>query len=68
MQGNGSFHIYARCTMPAWAIKHAGAPEEVWLDIRSEEESEVLQYDVIWVNKTPTRLPVVRGFILLQRL
>ena len=67
VQGNGSFHIYARCTMPDWAVKHAGAPEEVWLDIRSEEDSEMLRYDVIWVNKTPTRLPEVENFILLQR-
>ena len=53
--------------MPSWAVKHAGAPEEVWLDIKSEEDSEMLQYDVIWVNKTPTRLPEVGGFTLPQR-
>ena len=66
MQGNGSFHIYARCTLPSWAVMHAGAPDEVWLDIRSEEDSEMLQYDVIWVNKTPTRLPEARDFVPLQ--
>ena len=53
--------------MPSWAVKHAGAPEEVWLDIKSEEDSEIMQYDVIWVNKTPTRLPEVGGFRLPQR-
>ena len=27
----------------------------------------MLQYDVIWVNKTPTRLPEVGGLTLPQR-
>ena len=59
MQGNGSFHVYARCSMPRWAVRDAGAPKEVWLDIRSDADSDVLHYDVIWVNKTATRLPEV---------
>ncbi|CAL5224396.1 g7077 [Coccomyxa viridis] len=56
-RGNGTFHVYARCSMPRWAVREAGAPEEVWLDIRSDADSDVLNYDVIWVNKTATRLP-----------
>ena len=45
--------------MPRWAVREAGAPEEVWLDIRSDADSDVLHYSVIWVNKTATRLPEV---------
>ena len=57
VQGNASFHVYARCSMPRWAVREAGAPKEVWLDIQSAADSDVLHYDVIWVNKTATRLP-----------
>jgi len=59
VQGDGSFHVHAKCSLPRWAVKEAGAPEEVWLDIQSEADSDVLKYDVIWVNKTATRLPEV---------
>ena len=59
MQGNGSFRILCRATMPQWAVDLAGAPVEVWLDIQSSAESEDLLYDVFWVNKTATRLPEV---------
>ena len=59
VQGEGSFHIHARCSMPRWAVREAGAPKEVWLDIQSDADSDVLKYDVIWVNKTATRLPEV---------
>lgn len=65
VQGNGTFHVYARCSMPRWAVREAGAPEEVWLDIRSDADSDVLNYDVIWVNKTATRLPEVSALAVL---
>lgn len=32
----------------------------MWLDIQSEANSSALKYDVIWVNKTATRLPEVQ--------
>ncbi len=59
VQGDGSFHVHAKCSLPRWAVQEAGAPEEVWLDIHSEADSDVLKYNVIWVNKTATRLPEV---------
>ncbi|KAK9917700.1 hypothetical protein WJX75_007317 [Coccomyxa subellipsoidea] len=54
---NGSLHLVARSTLPRWAVREAGAPAEVWLDIQSAAGSDDLSYDVIWVNKTATRLP-----------
>jgi len=49
-----------RTTLPQWAVAQAGAPVEVWLDIQSAADSDHLTYDVIWVNKTATRLPEVQ--------
>ena len=59
-QDDGGFHVVVRSTMPEWAVEEAGAPAEVWLDIRSRNASDELAYDVIWVNKTATRLPEVQ--------
>ena len=53
--------MVVRATMAAWAVVEAGAPAEVWLDIRSRQGSDELEYDVIWVNKTATRLPEARS-------
>ncbi len=58
-QGNGTLHVVVRSTLPQWAVQEAGAPAEVWLDIQSAADSDDLTYDVIWVNKTATRLPEV---------
>lgn len=46
-------------SMPRWAVREAGAPAEVWVDIQAPEDSDSLYLDVIWVNKTATRLPEV---------
>ena len=46
-------------SMPSWAVREAGAPAEVWMDIQAPEDSDSLYLDVIWVNKTATRLPEV---------
>ena len=46
-------------SMPSWAVREAGAPAEVWVDIQAPEVSDSLYLDVIWVNKTATRLPEV---------
>jgi hypothetical protein len=59
LQGNDSFRIISRASLPDWAVRDAGAPAEVWLDIKSASDSAVLSYDVFWVNKTATRLPEV---------
>lgn len=54
--GNG-FKALLKGSMPAWAVQDAGAPAEVWLDIQAPEDTDSLLLDVIWVNKTATRLP-----------
>ncbi len=62
VQGGSSFRILVRSTLPDWAVRDAGAPAEVWLDIQSAASSDALTYHVIWVNKTATRLPEVNLF------
>ena len=48
-------------SLPEWAVREAGAPAELWTEIISPPYSDNLFYDVIWVKKTPTRLPEVGG-------
>eukprot|EP00884_Botryococcus_braunii_P018962 jgi/Botrbrau1/574/Bobra.0010s0040.1 len=55
---NGSsFHVLVKSEVLPWAVKHVGAPQAVWLDIRSKENDRDLYIDVILANKTATRLP-----------
>ncbi len=42
---------------PAAAVEEAGAPQAIWTEIRSPADSQALFVDVIWENKTATRLP-----------
>ena len=56
----GSFRILVRASMPLRLAEAAGGPTEVWLDIASQTGDDRLLYDVLWVNKTATRLPEVR--------
>ena len=55
-----------KMSLPKWAVEEAGAPREVWTQILSPPDTANLYYDVIWVNKTPTRLPEVSQRILHQ--
>ncbi|KAL3138964.1 hypothetical protein ABBQ32_005773 [Trebouxia sp. C0010 RCD-2024] len=55
-EGNG-FKALMKGSMPSWAVQEAGAPAEVWVDIQAPEDADSLYLDVIWVNKTATRLP-----------
>lgn len=57
-EGNG-FKALMKGSMPSWAVQEAGAPAEVWVDIQAPEDADSLYLDVIWVNKTATRLPEV---------
>lgn len=57
-EGNG-FKALMKGSMPRWAVQEAGAPAEVWVDIQAPEDADSLYLDVIWVNKTATRLPEV---------
>ncbi|KAL0047364.1 hypothetical protein WJX82_001496 [Trebouxia sp. C0006] len=56
-QDGSGFKALLKGSMPAWAVQEAGAPAEVWLDIQAPEDTDSLLLDVIWVNKTATRLP-----------
>ena len=60
LQVGKGFKALLKGSMPAWAVQEAGAPSEVWLDIQAPEDTDSLLLDVIWVNKTATRLPEVR--------
>ena len=59
LQDGSGFKALLKGSMPAWAVQEAGAPAEVWLDIQAPEDTDSLLLDVIWVNKTATRLPEV---------
>jgi hypothetical protein len=58
-EAGGGFHVLVKSTVLDWAVKHAGAPETVWLDIRSRADDPDLHIDLLLVNKTATRLPEV---------
>ena len=66
MQDEAGFKALLKGSMPGWAVREAGAPAEVWLDIQAPEDTDSLVLDVIWVNKTATRLPEVcsQGFLV----
>ncbi len=55
-------HVLLKQSLPQWSVREAGAPRELWTEIVSPPYSDNLFYDVIWVNKTPTRLPEVMFF------
>ena len=57
----GSFRVLVRARLPPELARSAGGPAEVWLDIASPAGDNRLLYDVLWVNKTATRLPEVRA-------
>ncbi len=56
-----SFRALARASLPPALHELAGAPAEVWLEVASPPGDGRLLLDVVWVNKTATRLPEVRG-------
>ena len=60
-QEEHAFKVLIKGSMPEWAVAEAGAPSEVWLDIQAPEDTDSLYLDVVWVNKTATRLPEVRS-------
>ena len=46
-------------TMPQEQVQFYGAPAQVWYTLRSAGEDDALLMDILWVNKTATRLPEV---------
>ena len=55
----GSFEVVVVTTMPQELVQYYGAPAQVWYNIRSPGEDDTLLMDILWVNKTATRLPEV---------
>lgn len=46
-----------QATFPEEVVQQAGAPAAIWTELRSPAGSSDLFVDVIWENKTATRLP-----------
>ena len=57
-----SFEVLVVAALPAQLSAEYGAPAQVWYHISSPSASDRLLYDVLWVNKTATRLPEARDF------
>ena len=55
----GSFEVVVVTSMPQALVQTYGAPAQVWYNIRSPGEDDALLMDILWVNKTATRLPEV---------
>lgn len=55
----GSFEVVVVASMPQEQVQYYGAPAQIWYNIRSPGEGKRLLMDVLWVNKTATRLPEV---------
>ena len=51
-------------TMPQEQVQFYGTPAQVWYNIRSPGEDDTLLVDILWVNKTATRLPEVSALLL----
>lgn len=50
-------HVVTRSTFPAHFVGRAGAPAAVWTEVRALPGSNGLLVDILWENKTATRLP-----------
>ncbi|KAL6772128.1 hypothetical protein ACKKBG_A29040 [Auxenochlorella protothecoides x Auxenochlorella symbiontica] len=50
-------HVVTRSTFPAHFVGRAGAPAAVWTEVRALPGSDGLLVDILWENKTATRLP-----------
>lgn len=44
-------------TFQGAAVRDAGAPRALWTELRSQAGSDALLVDVVWEDKTATRLP-----------
>jgi hypothetical protein len=51
--------VHVLLELPTWTVVDAGAPRKIWLELESRAEDPRLFVNVVWINKTPTRLPEV---------
>jgi hypothetical protein len=56
----GGFSLVALASLPADLVQGYGAPAQVRYNISSPGNDSRLLMDILWVNKTATRLPEVR--------
>ena len=54
---DGGLHIIAEAVFDDDLVTYAGAPAAVYYDISSPKDSNDLFIDIVWENKTATRLP-----------
>ncbi|CAL8470098.1 g9640 [Coccomyxa elongata] len=52
-----SFEFISLVTLPQELVTNVGAPAQVWQWFKSPSTDDRLLYNVLWVNKTATRLP-----------
>lgn len=64
-EGRGAFEVVVQAAMPADLVQNAGAPAQVWYHIQSPAADDRIFFDVLWVNKTATRLAEVWLHLLL---
>ncbi len=56
----GSFQVVVVAASEQEQVQYYGAPEEVWYSFTSPGEDDRLLMEILWVNKTATRLPEVQ--------
>ena len=56
----GSFHVVVVANSEQEQVEYYGAPAQVWYSFTSPGEDDRLLMEILWVNKTATRLPEVR--------
>ena len=56
-----SFEVLVVAALPPKLVTDVGAPAQVWYHIMAPSADARLFYDVLWVNKTATRLPEARA-------
>ncbi len=54
-----SFEFISLVALPQELVTKVGAPAQVWQWFKSQSTDDRLLYNVLWVNKTATRLPEV---------
>ncbi|KDD76566.1 hypothetical protein H632_c180p1, partial [Helicosporidium sp. ATCC 50920] len=55
--GLGGLKVVIRTVFPDWVVDNAGAPAALWTEISAPSDSRSLSLDVVWEDKTATRLP-----------
>ena len=58
-ESEGSFEVISVSTLPKELVTSMGAPAQIWQWFKSPSADDRLFYNVLWVNKTATRMPEV---------